>query len=199
MPVNPKLLSLLTVVFLLIGGLGLFLRYFPWVPFHPVCLSNHDERGMWSGFVWGPFIRLRGDLRDDFQRVIIDSLYPRLVTRDGLYVTLDFYLDTDLYRNYTQRAVGSTVHHEFNPDHFDSLGRRAPGWMEKFNAGDVIMTPRISERNECEFTRFFAIEGAPPPKDIRQAFENTRFDHSEEFIDQGVRLMEHFIEKYRRK
>ena len=196
MSITLRRLSLLTAVFLLIGGLGLFLRYFPWVPFHPVCVNPHKT---WNGFVWGPYILLRGDLRDDFQRVIIDSLYPRLVTRDGLYVTFDFYLDRNLYYNLTQRAVGSTVHHEFNPDHFDGFGRTAPGWMEKFNAGDAILMPKTPRRNQCEFTRFFAIEGAPPPKDIRQIFENRHLDHPEEAIDLGVRLMEHFIEKYRQK
>ena len=194
-PRTARVLAWCLALLVLVGG-GVFLRYFPWVPFHPVCVPNHDERGYWEGFLWGAFMKLRGTLRDDFKRVAMDGLYPRLVTRDGLYVTIDFYLDTEFYHNMTRGIVGSLVFQEFNPEFFDSYGRWSPDWQEKEKAGGVIEIPRRNIKRECEFTRFFAIEGAPPPKNIRQAFAETHYDHSQEFIDQGVRIMDHFIAKY---
>lgn len=184
-------LALLTLV----GG-GLFIGYLPWVPFHPVCVPNHDERGIWGQMLLGNYMSLRGPLRDDFKQVANDRFHPRLVTHDGLYVTIDFYLDPNYYYNFTRRIVASLVHREFNPEHFDGYGRRLLDWGEKAKVDGVILIPRWNRQRECEFMRFFAIDGTPPPKNIRQAFEETRFDHSEESIDEGMLIMEHFIEKY---
>ena len=140
---------------------------------------------------------MRGDLRPDFKRVAMTDFSPRLVTDNGFYVTIEIFRDTDYYRDFTQKVVASQVHREFNPGFYDGFGERI---FDKWNkdADKSVFMPRTNYLRECEFTRFFAIEGAPPPENIRQAFAETRFNHSQESIDRGVRIMEHFIAKYAR-
>ena len=108
----------------LFGGAGWFLATYPWVPFRPMCvIDGRHNRTLMENILPGLYRRIEGPLRPKFK-----DLLPRLefedyrVTPDGLYLTIDYYLDMNLYWNYQTRTLSSFESRELNPDAFDGYG-----------------------------------------------------------------------------
>lgn len=89
---------------------------------------------------------------------------------------------------------GSKLLQELNPDFYDSEGRFRHGYFEE-NYKNFVGDLEFNER-QCEIVQFFAIEGAPPPKNLRVMF----FKHiPSQSLEVNERIFQHFVEKFKKK
>ena len=116
----------------------------------------------------GPFRRIEGPLRPKFKDLVPrDQFQDYRMKPDVLYLTIDYYLDLDLYFNYQNRALSSFVSRELNPQAFDSYGNFNDDEFERLKIESrYIWGPNYDHKN-CDVVRFFTIEGAEPLADVR--------------------------------
>lgn len=193
----------------LLGAGTWFLWNYAWVPFYPVCVAGHKSDGdpetFTERYITAPFRPLQGRMRPEFEEAIKRNLYEQRISESGIYVTINYFLDPDLFWNFTTRAIRSLIAkeirvvselgREINPFFFDGNGNFLRKEFEELDEKYGYVGELHFSITNCEVYRFFAIEGALPPKNMRYAFDDPY--HPVKRVE-NEKILRYFIKKFDR-